>query len=120
MTTLRPLPCSFYCTNTGNEPVRKWLKELSPEDRLVIGIDIKAIQYGWPLGKPLVEHLGDGLWEVRSHLHSRIARVLFIITDGRIVLLHGFIKKTQRSPHKELQIARRRKREIEIQPTHRQ
>jgi phage-related protein len=96
--------------DNDNEPVREWLKELSREDCRVIGTDILTVQYAWPAGKPLVEHLGDGLWEVRSRLNNRIARTLFVVVDQEIVLLHGFIKKQQKTPKDELKLAKKRKR----------
>jgi phage-related protein len=72
------------------------------------------VQYRWPVGMPLCRPLGDGLWEVRSYLASnRIARVLFRIAEDRILALHGFIKKTQKTPESDLALARKRKREFE-------
>jgi phage-related protein len=107
----RPLAVVFFQTDAGKEPVREWLKELSKEDRKSIGEDILAVQYAWPIGKPLVDSLGDGIWEVRSRLGNRIARTLFIIVDEEIVLLHGFIKKEQKTPKSELDLARKRKKQ---------
>jgi phage-related protein len=119
MSRLRPLPCAFYRTAAGNEPVREWLKELPELERKQVGGDIKAVQFGWPLGLPLVDSLGDGLWEVRSRLPNRIARTIFIVRDGMIILLAGFIKKSRAPPAREIDLAKRRKREIENQSTHR-
>lgn len=99
----------FFRTENGNEPVREWLYSLSKEDRKIIGNDILKVQYSWPIGKPLVDNLGHGLWEVRSRLNDRIARVIFYIAEQYIILLHGFIKKTQQTPAQELQLARKRK-----------
>ena len=107
----RPLNVVFFKTEAGNEPVREWLKELSKEDCKVIGTDILTVQYAWPVGKPLVDNLGDGLWEVRSRLSHRIARTLFAVVDEEIVLLHGFIKKQQRTPQNELELAKKRKKQ---------
>ena len=107
----RPLKVVFFKTETGNEPVREWLKELSKEDCKVIGTDILTVQYAWPVGKPLVDNLGDGIWEVRSRLDNRIARTLFAVVDEEIVLLHGFIKKQQRTPQDELDLAKKRKKQ---------
>src|ERR1700678_4417115 len=107
----RPLKVIFFKTEAGNEPVREWLKELSKEDCKVIGTDILTVQYAWPVGKPLVDNLGDGLWEVRSRLSNRIARTLFTVVDQEIVLLHGFIKKQQRTPPGELDLAKKRNRQ---------
>ena len=107
----RPLNIVFFKTEAGNEPVREWLKELSKEDCKVIGTDILAVQFAWPVGKPLVDNLGDGIWEVRSRLSNRIARTLFAVVDEEIVLLHGFIKKQQRTPQDELELAKKRKKQ---------
>lgn len=81
-----------------------------PADRKIIGEDIKDVEYSWPLGMPLVRSLGHGLWEVRSHLSgNRIARVIFCVDAGRIVLLHGFIKKSQKTSNQDMELALRRK-----------
>ena len=106
----RPLKVVFFQTDTGNEPVREWLKELSKDDCQIIGTDILTVQYAWPLGKPLVDNLGDGIWEVRSRLDNRIARTLFALVNQEIVLLHGFIKKSQKTPADELELAKKRKK----------
>jgi phage-related protein len=111
MTTERPLRVVFFKTDAGNEPVREWLKGLPREDRKTVGADILTVQYAWPVGKPLVDNLGDGLWEVRSRLSNRIARTLFAIVDQEIVLLHGFIKKQRRTPPDELELAKKRKKQ---------
>ena len=107
----RPLNVVFFKAEAGNEPVREWLKDLPKEDCKVIGTDILTVQYAWPVGKPLVDNLGDGLWEVRSRLSNRIARTLFGVMDEEIVLLHGFIKKQQRTPQNELELAKKRKKQ---------
>jgi phage-related protein len=107
----RPLKVVFFQTDTGNEPVREWLKELSKDDCKVIGTDILTVQYAWPVGKPLVDNLGDGIWEVRSRLDNRIARTLFAMVEQEIVLLHGFIKKQQKTPPAELDLAKKRKKQ---------
>ena len=104
------LEVRFFRSDSGNEPVRDWLKELSPADRKTIGEDIKTVQYGWPLGMPLVRKLDKDLWEIRIHLHDRIARVLFTVSNNVIVLLHGFIKKSQSTPQPDLQLAMKRLR----------
>lgn len=98
----------FYKTTAGNEPVREWLKELPPEERKIIGDDLKTAQYGWPLGMPLISKLEPELWEVRSSLRNRIARVVFTVQGDTMVLLHGFIKQSQKTPVKDLQLARQR------------
>ena len=103
----------FYRLASGTEPVRDWLKELEPEDRRFIGLDIATAEYGWPVGMPVCRPLGDGLYEVRSNLPgNRIARVIFTIAGGQMVLLHGFIKKSQKTPKADLDLAKRRKKEF--------
>jgi len=102
----------FYRTAAGREPVRDWLRGLGREDRKVIGEDVKTVQYGWPLGMPLVRSLGDGLWEVRSRLKGRIARVIFFAEGDVMALVHGFIKKSQKTPADDLALARRRAAEL--------
>lgn len=104
----------FFRTAAGREPVRAWLKSLQPiEDRKRIGTDIRAVEFGWPIGMPTCRPLQDGLFEVRTNLtNGRIARVLFYIdVQGRMVLLHGFIKKTQKTPDEDIHLARRNKRQ---------
>jgi len=107
------LGVSFFRTGTGREPVREWLKSLLREDRRVIGENLKTVQFGWPLGMPLVRKLGADLWEVRSRLPGGIARVLFTAGEGRMVLLHGFIKKSQKTPRDELKLAETRLRMLQ-------
>jgi phage-related protein len=106
----KKLPAIFYRTEAGGEPVRDWLKGLSLEDRKRVE-DIKTVEFGWPIGMPVCKSLGDGIYEVRTNLaHNRIARVLFYIdAKGRMVLLHGFIKKTQKTPDPDLELAKRNK-----------
>lgn len=98
----------FYRTSGGAEPVREWLKALPTEERKIIGDDLKTAQFGWPLGMPLIRKLEADLWEVRSRLPNRIARVIFTVEGNRMVLLHGFIKKSQKTPVEDLQLARQR------------
>jgi len=108
------MPVVFYRTRGGAEVVRDWLRSLDDADRQAIGLDLMRVQYRWPVGMPLCRALGDGLWEVRTSLPSnRIARVLFSMQQGRLLVLHGFIKKTQNTPPNDLALARRRNREFE-------
>ena len=89
--------------------VLNWLRGMDMADRNSVGQDLMRVQFRWPIGMPLCRPLGGGLWEVRSDLTSnRIARLLFCFVDGRIVALHGFVKKTQKTPDAELNIARKR------------
>lgn len=100
----------FFRNPSGREPVREWLKEMDKEDRTAIGEDIKLVQFRWPLGMPLVRKLEADLWEVRSHLSDgRIARLFFTVRRTEMVLLHGFIKKSQKTPSNEMALAQGRK-----------
>jgi phage-related protein len=111
---IKTLPPAFYRTERGNEPVRDWLKhELSKEDRVKVGTAIKRVELEWPIGKPICASLSDGLWEVRVNLPDRIARVIFCVHDETMVLLHGFIKKAQQTPRDDLDLAGKRKRDVE-------
>jgi phage-related protein len=112
------VPAIFFRTLAGGESVREWLKSLPlVEDRKRIGADIKTVEFGWPIGMPTCRPLGSGLYEVRTDLsHNRIARVIFYIDqESRMVLLHGFIKKTQKMPDEDLEIARKNKRKHETE-----
>jgi phage-related protein len=112
----RKVPVVFYRTSAGVEVVRDWLRGLSAEDRASIGQDLMRVQFRWPVGMPLCRPLGDGLWELRTDLTSnRITRVFFCFTEGRLLVLHGFIKKTQKTPDDELKLARKRKREFKVE-----
>ena len=109
------IPVAFYRTAWGKEPVREWLKELEPEDRKIAGNDLRTLEFGWPVGMPLCRSIAShkGLWEVRSSLTGgRMARVLFCIAEGRMVLLHGFIKKSQKTPQPDLDLAVKRMKEV--------
>ena len=99
----------FFCTDAGNEPVREWLTDLQREHRRMIGIDIKTVQLGWPIGMPVVRKLDTGLWEVRIDLGDTIARVLFTVVGSDMILLHGFIKKSQKTPASDMATAKQRK-----------
>jgi phage-related protein len=110
---LTEFPVVFYRTKGGAELVRDWLRSLPAEDRRIIGTDLMTVQFGWPVGMPLCRSLGGGLWEVRSTLPSRrIARMLFYVDDGRIGVVHGFIKKTQKTPPDDIKLARSRMQEM--------
>ncbi len=102
----------FYATEAGTEPVRDWPRSLPAESRKAIGEDIKTVQMGWPLGMPLVRNLEPGLWEVRINLPDGIARVLFMTEGPAMILLHGFIKKTQKTSKQDLELARKRMKEV--------
>lgn len=108
MNSMARLQVNFLRTESGHEPVREWLRSLSRAEKKVIGEDIKTVQFGWPLGMPLVRKIGTDLWEVRSRLDHRIARVLFTVHENMMVLLHGFIKKSQKIPVDDLRLTKQR------------
>lgn len=103
----------FYESGSGNMPVREWLLSLDREDRRIIGEDIATVEFGYPIGMPVCRNLGNGLYEVRSDISDgKIARVIFIVKRGYMVLLHGFIKKTQKTPKQDIDMASKRAREL--------
>lgn len=104
----------FFCTEVGNEPVRNFLKDQTVEARRAIGTDIKTVQFGWPLGMPLVCKMATDLWEVRSDIADGIVRVLFTVIDGHMVLLHAFVKKSQQTPKTELDVALARLKKLKV------
>lgn len=109
------LKAAFYAQPGSapvSQPVREWLLSLPKPERVEIGGDIQAVQFGWPLGLPLVRRLRGDLWEVRSSLGNRIARVIFAVEGGTMYLLHGFIKATQKTPLADLELAQKRWKQI--------
>ncbi len=112
MLRVEPVKVVFYRTQAGCEPVREWLRSLGDSQKRSIGEDIKTVQFCWPIGMPLVEKLDQGLWEVRTILKDGIARVLFTIYENKIVLLHGFIKKSRKIPGDGLSLAQKRMMDI--------
>ena len=117
MNTEPKLRVVFFRTDSGNEPVREWLENLEEEDERTIDADIAVVAEHWPsvLRTSLVKKLqGEGnLWEIRSRISygKRITRVLFTVESGEIILLHGFIKKSQKTPQKDLLLARKRSKQ---------
>ena len=111
MSSSRKLPAIFYRSASGDEPVREWLMTLEKSDRQVIGEDIAYVQYKWPIGKPRVDHLRGSVWEVRSKIGNRIARVLFAVEHSEMILLHAFIKKTQQTNASDIELATKRLKE---------
>ena len=106
------LTVRFFRESTGSEPVRDWLKRLPVEEKREIGSDIKTLQFGWPIGMPVVDHIDGDVWEVRTRLSTRIARVLFVLEGNVMVLLHGFIKKERKTPKADLDIAKQRLKKL--------
>lgn len=111
----KKLEARFYQTHSGNQPVLEWIRDLSTRDKKEIGEDIAAVEFMWPIGMPRVRPMKQGLFELRCHLSGdRIARIMFGIIDGKMLLLHAFIKKTQQTPLGDLSLARNRLEEVEI------
>lgn len=106
------LTVRFFRESTGSEPVRDWLKRLPVDEKREIGSDIKTVQFGWPIGMPAVDHIDGDVWEVRTRLSTRIARVLFVLEGSVMVLLHGFIKKERKTPKADLDIAKQRLKKL--------
>ncbi len=111
MAQLPKLSAVFFRTGFAREPVRDWLRSLPRDERREIGSDIAYVQYKWPLGKPRVDHIRGKVWEIRSRLVERIARVLFVVSNDEMLLLHGFIKKTPNTPEADIALAERRWKE---------
>jgi phage-related protein/DNA-binding Xre family transcriptional regulator len=112
----------FFTTEMGREPVRERLQSLPQADRHEVGSDLLAVQYGWPIGLPLVRKLEEDLWEVRSTLGNQIARVLFTVSGDLLVPLHGFIKKSRKTakgrPRPGQATATRAEEAHELNPAH--
>jgi phage-related protein len=114
ITPQKKLIARFYQSESGRKPVREWLLGLTEEDRRMVGKDIQKVEFGWPIGMPYCRLLGHSLWEVRSNLaDGRIGRVIFCIMAGEMVLLNGFVKKTQKTPPQEIDLALKRRKELE-------
>ena len=103
--TISMLPVLFFRQANGDEPVKQWLRGLTDTQKKIIGRDIKTVQFGWPLGLPIVKKIGPDLWEVRSRVQGLQARVIFTFEDDGIILLHAFIKKQQKIPLADLRLA---------------
>ena len=111
MNDLKRLPARFWQSVSGIVPVRDWLLALDAPDRKAVGDDIRTAEFGWPVGMPLCRKMKghSGLWEIRTDLgNRRIARVFFTVEANSMVLLHGFIKKSQKTPQNEIDTALRR------------
>ena len=110
---MRVITVRFYATTSGQEPVKQWLiNDINADDRKIIGQDLQTVEFGWPMGMPLVRKMEHNLWEVRSHISKGIARVFFCVKENNLVLLHGFIKKSQSTPKKTLKLAQKRRDEV--------
>ena len=106
----KKITAEFFKTEHNNEPVRDFLKSLEIEDKKSVGADIMAVEMSWPIGYPRVRKLDTDLWEVRTNISdNRICRVLFTISGKKMILLHGFIKKSQKTPKDDLDLGKKRR-----------
>ena len=103
---------NFYKTAAGNEPVLEWLRSLPDAERKAIGSDLSDAQFAWPVGMPLCRPLGGHLFEIRTSLSDKIARIFVCFSDGGLVALHGFVKKTQKTPPGDIALARKRMKDV--------
>ena len=103
------LAAYFFKSPNGNEPVRDWLKSRTQEEKKAIGEDIKAVEFSWPVGYPQVRKLDNDLWELRTNLPNGICRVFFTIWKKYMVLLHSIIKKSQKIPQQDVDLAKKRR-----------
>ena len=109
----KKIQARFYLNQSGNNPVRDWIMELPEFDRKAVGIAIQKVELGWPIGMPYSRKLESNLWEVRANLaDGKIARIIFTLVNDEMILLSSFIKKTQKTPSTELEIARKRLKDI--------
>lgn len=109
---MKKISAIFYKTKSGNEPVREWLKSLTAEERKKIGDDIKTTEFGWPIGMPTCKNLGQGLHETRTNVSDKWARVFFCVADNFMILLHAIMKKSNKTPKQDIDLARNRMKDI--------
>ena len=102
----------FFETESGNQPARDFIKGLAKDDKKAVGADIRVVQNSFPIGLPLVRKLKHGLWEIRSDVKDGISRVFFTFINEEIILLHGIVKKTQKTPLREIAVAIERIKEF--------
>lgn len=109
----KKLQAVFFKTEQDNEPVRDFLKGLPPDDKKTVGADIMAVEMSWPIGYPTVRKLDTDLWEVRTNISDkRICRVMFTVSGNKMVLLHAFIKKTQKTPKEDMELGKKRRNQV--------
>lgn len=107
----KKLQADFFKTENGNEPVRDFLKALVSDDKKSVGADIMAIEMSWPVGYPKVRKMDTDLWEVRTSISDkRICRIFFTVSGKKMILLHAIIKKSQKTPLEDLELAKTRKK----------
>jgi phage-related protein len=97
----------LYEKADGTKPVKEFLDKLPEKHHAKALRDIDVLEkYGTALTEPHVKHIKGKLWELRIKSASDISRVFYFVHIGKnIVLLHGFVKKTQKTPNKEIETA---------------
>lgn len=108
MERVEPLEAAFFETESGSQPCRDFILTLDREDKKEIGAKIFEVQQGFPMGLPLVRKMDTNLWEIRISISDGICRIFFTIAGNIIILLHGFVKKSQKTPQNELETAKKR------------
>jgi len=112
--SLVKLEAKFFQTSSGAEPTRTFLKKLSKKDRAQVGAIIRKLQEDHQLEHPHGKNLGQGLWEIRTTTASGKVRVFYCFAGKEfVVLLHAILKKTQKTPKKDLDLAQKRKKIVE-------
>ena len=106
----KPLTTAFFQTEQGNQPCRDFILGLSRDDKREVGTKIFEVQKGFTLGLPLVRKMENDLWEIRVNLTDGICRIFFTVAENMMILLHGFVKKSQKTPQNELATAQNRLR----------
>ena len=103
-------PAVFYALPNGREPVREFLDALDAPAQKTVRKSLLALRKRWPaIGMPRVRKFEPGLWELRCRVAVGYVRVFFTFSAGTLVLLHGFVKKSDDTPAPDLKVARQRK-----------
>lgn len=99
----------FYETEKGKKPAREFLESLEPKMKAKTFSNLDILQdAGFSLREPYSKHLDDGIFELRSKVGSNISRVLYFFYVGnKIILTHGFVKKTRKTPPSEIEKAKK-------------
>ncbi len=108
---MRQFIVEFYEDSNGKKPIEEFLLTLDIKMRAkILGLLQILQEKGNQLREPYSKHLEDGIFEIRGKVGTDITRVLyFFYFDGKIILTNGFIKKTQKTPKKEIQLAKKRR-----------
>lgn len=106
----------YYKDDKGDNPIQEFLVNLGRSNRILVAKTrqgIEKLRNRAYHKEPLSKHLEPGLWELRIRAGVDILRIIYTFDKGKIIiLLHGFVKKDQKTPVSELEVARRRLKEI--------